>query len=125
MSQGLTPQRWQQVEAIFEAALELPVAARAGFLDTECGGDPELRRQVEALLAQDAAAGTFLENPAMLYAETWGDPPVPRPREVFADEARREEHGLPIGQRLGAYRLEEEIGRGGGLPALGPMRTGR
>ncbi len=109
----MTPQRWQQVEAIFEAALELPAPARAEFLETQCGGDPELRQQVEALLAQDAAAGTFLENPAMLYAETLGEPPPSRQREVHTGEAAGEDQGLQVGQRLGAYRLDEEIGRGG------------
>ncbi|MCX6598315.1 MAG: serine/threonine-protein kinase, partial [Acidobacteria bacterium] len=103
----MTPDRWQRVEALFESALDLPSEARPAFLSQQCGADAELRRQVEDLLQQDAAAGSFLEAPAMLYAETLMDPAVVPP-PLMGSPA-----GPGIGQRLGAYRLEEEIGRGG------------
>ena len=50
------------VEQLFEAALACEPADRAVFLEAACGGDPELRRTVEELLAEDARAGSFLEH---------------------------------------------------------------
>ncbi len=50
-------------EQLFEAARDLKPAERAAFLDKECNGDPELKREVEALLSGDADADGFLQNP--------------------------------------------------------------
>jgi eukaryotic-like serine/threonine-protein kinase len=47
-------------EQLFEAALALKPAERDAFLNKECRTDLELRRMVEALLADDARAGSFL-----------------------------------------------------------------
>ena len=56
-------------ETIFEAALALcDPAERSAYLDGACGGDPGLRRRVEALLASEEKMGDFLERPA---AERW------------------------------------------------------
>ena len=51
------------VEQLFEAALALKPADREAFLDQVCSHDPELRRTVEELLAEDARAGSLLEHP--------------------------------------------------------------
>ncbi len=51
------------VEQLFEAALALEPGERGAFLDRACSHDPELRRTVEELLADDASAGSFLEQP--------------------------------------------------------------
>ena len=48
---------------IFIAALKLPPAERAAFLDQVCAGDENLRRKVAALLAAHERAGDFLEKP--------------------------------------------------------------
>ena len=40
----------QREEAIFEAALQLPAAERAVYLDKACGGDARLRQRIVALL---------------------------------------------------------------------------
>src|SRR5579863_813380 len=46
--------------AVFAAAVELPAAQRAAYLDQACAGDPTLRAQVEALLrVHDDADGFF------------------------------------------------------------------
>jgi serine/threonine protein kinase len=50
-----SPQRWQEIDRIFAAALEREPAERAAFLDQACGGDEQLRREVESLLAHDSA----------------------------------------------------------------------
>jgi len=51
--------RWEKVEQLYNAALERPEAERAVFLREACGGDEELRRELESLLghAQGAAPG--------------------------------------------------------------------
>ncbi len=51
------------VEQLFEVALALKPAEREAFLDQACSHDPELRRTVEELLAEDANAGSLLEHP--------------------------------------------------------------
>jgi serine/threonine-protein kinase len=50
---------------IFANLLELSPAERSAYLEQSCGTDGELRRQVEALLAAHAAAGDFLDQPAV------------------------------------------------------------
>ena len=44
-------ERWQRLEAIFQSALDCAPRNRAAWLDTACGGDLELRGEVDALLA--------------------------------------------------------------------------
>ena len=51
------------VEQLFEAALALKPEEREAFLEQACGQDEELRRTVEALLVEDANAGSLLEHP--------------------------------------------------------------
>jgi tetratricopeptide (TPR) repeat protein/tRNA A-37 threonylcarbamoyl transferase component Bud32 len=51
------------VEQLFESALALKPAEREAFLDQACSHNPELRRTVEELLAEDANAGSLLEHP--------------------------------------------------------------
>ena len=46
----MSPERWQQVEQVFQSVLELAPAERAAFLDKACGDDVELKQEVEALL---------------------------------------------------------------------------
>ncbi len=60
----MTPERWQQIKALLESALERDPVAREAFLDERCAGDPSLRREVEALLDSHARAGDFIESPA-------------------------------------------------------------
>lgn len=57
----MTPERWQQVERIYQEAAARPPADRIAFLDRQCAGDAALRAEVERMLAADAEAGSFLE----------------------------------------------------------------
>jgi hypothetical protein len=56
-------------EQLFEAALAIPPAERSAFLDWECSGDPDLKQEVEALLAADADAGSFLQHPTSNFLD--------------------------------------------------------
>src|ERR1043165_8081941 len=51
----MTDSRWARVKALFQAALEHPATDRAAFVATAAGDDEPLRREVESLLASDAA----------------------------------------------------------------------
>src|SRR5688500_10722571 len=86
------------LEAIFFAALEEGTPQdRAAYLDEACAGDPGLRRRVEKMLAAQAQAGSFLEQPACSPAVTVDEQPL------------REGPGTVIGP----YKLLEQIGEGG------------
>src|SRR5262245_53307982 len=54
----MTPERLHQIEELYHASRDKDAAARAAFLDSACGGDAELKREVEALLNQPDALGT-------------------------------------------------------------------
>ena len=54
--------RWQQVDELFEAALERDSAERSTYLDQACGSDANLRREVEKMLAFDEQAADFIEK---------------------------------------------------------------
>jgi GxxExxY protein len=64
----MTPERWQQVERIFQAALDRDASARPAFLDHACARDAELRRQVESLLGAHQTGDRFLESSALNMA---------------------------------------------------------
>lgn len=53
-----------RLEELFHAALDLPPADRAEFLDRRCAGDRALRDEVDSLLAASTDADDFLEAPA-------------------------------------------------------------
>ena len=94
----MTPQRWKQIEALFEQALELTPDRRPTFLQNSCDGDEELRREVESLLDSHGRAGSFIDQPNLFVA---GD-------QIDGNEAP-----IPSGQLLGSYRVVRELGRGG------------
>jgi len=56
--------RWSRIEEAFLAALELPAQERAAYLDNACGGDTELRREIESLLNETEGTKDFMESPA-------------------------------------------------------------
>jgi serine/threonine-protein kinase len=60
----MTPERFQQIDKLVAAALQLDAAERKAFLARACAGDAALRREVESLLAAEAQASGFLDTPA-------------------------------------------------------------
>ncbi len=100
----MTPERWRQVEEIFQTALDLAPGERAPYLAEVCGEDAELRRDVEAMLAQYEEAGDFLDEPLVEQSGL---------QELAALMGEADKADPLIGQRVGAYRIEREIGRGG------------
>ena len=60
----MTPERFQQIKELYHAARERTAEERAALL---AQADPEVRREVESLLAQPTA-GDFLDRPAIQNA---------------------------------------------------------
>ena len=64
----LSKERWERVETIYHDALQRAPETRHAFLDQACGGDGEVRREVDSLLSFDGQAERFIETPAMEIA---------------------------------------------------------
>ena len=97
----LTPERWEQVEEIFNDALDRPIDERGAFLTEVCGDDLSLRHQIEYLIDCYEQAGAFIEAPA-----------ASRDSSLPEDAVTMQLDSM-IGRQVGAYRLVREIGRGG------------
>lgn len=95
--------RWRQVEKLYDAAVELPVAERAKFAREACGDDEDLRRELLSLLAAEQHIGDFMESPALDIAA----------KAVAHDEAESVKQSSFIGRELGPYRIEQLLGVGG------------
>ena len=93
----MTPDRERDIERMCQAALECPVAERAGFLAEACGDDAALRREVESLLAQAGAASSFLETPVLAAAA-----------QLVGTAG-----ALAVGQQIGPYTILSVLGSGG------------
>jgi len=95
----MTPERWQQIKRVLEVALALDGPERNAYLDKTCAGDTELRQEVDSLLASHQPTGkNILDEPLA---------------NLLTADAAAARHTVDAGQRIGAYRIIEEIGRGG------------
>src|SRR5262249_30711702 len=87
------PMDFERAKAIFaEAAALTSPQARAACLDAACGGDAALRSPIQSLLAGLGRVGGFLVSPLV---------------EESDDGAQ------VLGQRIGPYRILQQIGEGG------------
>src|SRR5438094_100659 len=102
--------RWRRVEELCHAALERDAQARAEFLADACGGDDDLRREVEALLAHAQTADRFLAAPlGAVAADVLAGESLSPAGQLTA--ARR--MSLATGARLGTYEIVTPLGAGG------------
>ena len=46
---AVSGERWHRVVELFDAAVERPLEERGRWLDEACGGDSDLRREVETM----------------------------------------------------------------------------
>lgn len=112
MNTNQVPSDWDRLELLFEAAVALPPAEREGFLNRE-GCSPELRAELESLLARAEPAGRlFGAMAAALPALEPSDHEVPSPSDPLA------------GRCVGHYLIMERIG-GGGMGVLYRARDTR
>ena len=94
----MTPERWQRLKSLFQAAVEMPQHKRSSFVAQACGRDSELRRQLASLV--DAHA-----------RETRPDiDPIVRLREVFRFDAPQFSEGEVL---LGRFQIVRLLGSGG------------
>lgn len=91
----MSPERWQRVKSLYDAAQAQPQAARAAFLAKASAGDEELRRDVQDLLDQPVATAAFVQFV--------GGPP---------NGESAVEQNL-AGRRLGSFEIQTLLGRGG------------
>ena len=93
--------RWARVKALFLGAMDRPESERPAFIAGQCGDDALLRRDIEALLRSDEAAGSFCEGGA------------PRLLTGGASPLSTACHRLDDGAHLGSYVITSFIGEGG------------
>src|SRR5689334_4272741 len=93
----MTPERWQQINALFDAALEQPSEQRRAFVADACQGDEALRGEVESLLASHERTTGFVDA---------------APLTNLLDLLDRETISLPEAH-IGPYRLIKQLGEGG------------
>ncbi|MGH9752119.1 MAG: serine/threonine protein kinase [Blastocatellia bacterium] len=100
----MSPERWKKLEEICHAAWTLKQSERRAFLDQASGGDEELRRKAEELLAADATAREgFLQSGAFSLG-----------MQVLAGEETRRTDMNPARQKLDdRYEIIRELGEGG------------
>src|SRR5215471_120509 len=85
----------ERIEEIFLQAVDVPPSELSALLDRLCGGDTEIRMEVEALLRADNTGES-----AVCAA-------------IESEVASMLNESSPVDTRLGPYRLLKEIGRGG------------
>jgi serine/threonine protein kinase/tetratricopeptide (TPR) repeat protein len=91
--------------AVFSAARRLPAGERSAYLDEACAGEAAMRQRLEELLRVNESEGDFLENPARADLAAGAIQSEALPRTVSVSEKP--------GDRIGRYKLLENIGEGG------------
>jgi hypothetical protein len=91
--------KWDEVERVFLAVVDLPPSEQSALLQEMCEGDPQLRTEVESMLRADTTSESVF---ASAFATA-----VKKEAASFLEPSRLE------GSRIGPYRLIHEIGRGG------------
>lgn len=105
----MTPERFARLEELFAGATELEGAERARFVAESTAGDAALRTELERLLAADESSRDSLGGAISFLAAT------PAEEESAPDWT---------GRRIGAYRIQREIGRGGMSVVFEGVREG-
>ena len=85
----MDPGRWQRIQELMDTVREQPIEDQSEWLARACPEDPNLRKEVESLLAQ-LKDNHFPERPAF---------------DIHADDV--------VGHRIGPYRILRLLGQGG------------
>ncbi len=94
----MTPERWQQIDSLFQEVVQRPVPERAAVLDDLCADDQALRSEVESLIRFRDQTDSFLEVPAFEESAT-----------LVCEAAFNSMSGVVIGP----YKIERPLGAGG------------
>ncbi len=96
--------RWARIEQLCRETFDYNDEQQAAFLESACGADRDLRREVESLLARRQDAENFMEFPAMQFVA----------RELAAENAARADRASRlIGSFVSHYRIIEKVASGG------------
>lgn len=90
--------KFQEIEKIYQAALEIPPQMRSAYLTETCGDDDELRKEVESLLSFDTPSDQLISKPPEALAA-----------EMFSEMKQTDFKGKEIDQ----YEIISQIGKGG------------
>ena len=99
---GMNPERWRQIEQLYDSVLKVDSDRREAYLVEACGGDDSLRKEVEQLLLCQPRIERFLEPPAFEVAA-----------KALAMQTRSEPAANMRGHTIAQYQILEEIGSGG------------
>jgi eukaryotic-like serine/threonine-protein kinase len=102
VTESVDPARLSRVDALFDAALDLPAKDRAAFLDAHCI-EPSLRPLIEELLRLSTAPSPAIDDGVGVGHDLLSELSGPEP----------DEPPLPTGERVGPWRLLRQIGAGG------------
>ena len=96
-------ERWQRISQVLEASLEQEPGQRAQLLDEACGGDEDLRREGESLLAFEPELKNYLDQPVLegvseAPAEQQKRSWVGRQIGVYRPKPRQELEGIAVGE---------------------------
>jgi serine/threonine protein kinase len=109
-------ERWQRARSLFDRLVDTPRLEWEARLDAWCPDDAEVRREAREMLEADLAAGAVGAGAEL--GTHFGDRApaiVAGLAEEFehAAEAQLQAHAPQVGQRVGPFALERELGRGG------------
>jgi len=103
----MTPERWNRISSIFDAALEMEPQSRDAFLRDACAGDETLRLEVERMLAEDERTQDFLDRPVI------GPSAATDGHDGIGLTSHGAEGGLTGKMVQGRFRIRAKLGAGG------------
>lgn len=74
------PDRFRTLDALLDAALDVPSEARSEFVERVCAGNAELRRELTRLVDLVGWSDGFLESPAIELQPGWVESLIRRTR---------------------------------------------
>ena len=98
------PERYKKLGALFAQAQKLGDSELASFLDRSCAGDPDLRKELQNLLAFKDERKRFLDSTGLnRHRFEQLIPPMTKALQERAERPRR----------VGSYKILETLGEGG------------